>query len=96
MARRSDSVDDGPGIAETLPATGDDPPAAMARREREDTVREALFELPETLRSAIVLHDYEGLGHEEIARRAGIAHTAARKRYSRALAALAKKLEGRI
>ena len=96
MARRSASVDDGAGIAETLVSPGDDPALELVRREREVRVREALLELPETLRTAIVLHDYEGLGHEQIARRTGIEHAAARKRYSRALAALARRLEGRV
>jgi len=39
-----------------------------------------------------VLHDYQGLSHESIASVLGIRHDAARKRYSRALAALAGKL----
>jgi DNA-directed RNA polymerase specialized sigma24 family protein len=44
------------------------------------------------MRVAIVLHDYEGLSHQEVADRTGIEHAAARKRYSRALTALASLL----
>ena len=51
------------------------------------------MKLPEPLRLAIVLHDYQGLGHEEIAALTGVHHAAARKRYSRALAALARLLK---
>ena len=42
---------------------------------------------------AIVLHDYEGLDHLEVAKMTGIEHAAARKRYSRGLEKLAKKLK---
>jgi len=43
-----------------------------------------------------VLHDYQGLDHREVAEVLHIAHDAARKRYSRALAALGKRLRGRL
>jgi len=41
----------------------------------------------------VVLRDYQGLSHEEIAALTGTNHAAARKRYSRALAALGKILK---
>jgi RNA polymerase sigma-70 factor (ECF subfamily) len=59
-------------------------------------VQQALMELPEALRAPVVLHDYQGLSHESIASVLGIRHDAARKRYSRALAALAGKLRERL
>jgi DNA-directed RNA polymerase specialized sigma24 family protein len=40
-----------------------------------------------------VLHDFQGLGHAENATVLGIDHAAARKRYSRALNALAAELK---
>jgi DNA-directed RNA polymerase specialized sigma24 family protein len=40
----------------------------------------------------VVLHDFQGLPHAEIATLLGIDHAAARKRYSRALTALATEL----
>ena len=64
--------------------------------ERERAVQEAIHDLPEQLRVAILLHDYEGLGHEEIANMTGITHSAARKRYSRGLSELARKLRSRL
>ncbi len=54
----------------------------------------ALAELPEPLRTPVVLHDYQGLSHQEIAEVLGIEHAAARKRYSRALTALGERLKG--
>ncbi len=65
------------------------------RRERESeiqAVQRALAELPAPLRETIVLHAYQDLGHDEIARALGISHTAARKRYSRAVTELGRRL----
>ena len=49
--------------------------------------------LPESLRAPLLMHDYEGMAHEEIAVVLGIQYAAARKRYSRALAALGELLK---
>ena len=57
-------------------------------------VRHAVAQLPDDLREAVVLHAFEGKGHEEIASLTGISHAAARKRYSRALAELKRLLQG--
>ena len=43
-------------------------------------------------RLSVLLHDFEGLSHEHIARITGTSHAAARKRHSRALRALADLL----
>ena len=59
-------------------------------------VRAAIEEGPAPLRASIVLHDYQGLDHREVAEVLHIAHDAARKRYSRALAALELRLRGRL
>lgn len=96
MNVRSASIEEDAGIASRLASPGDAPGDALLRAERERAVRQALGELPEALRAAIVLHDYQGLDHEEVARVTGIEHAAARKRYSRAIAALGKKLKGRL
>lgn len=96
MARASAPLDDPHGVAATLGGPGDTPEVALLRKERERLVREALQSLPEPLRVAVVLHDWAGLGHEEIGRLTGIEHAAARKRYSRALTALARTLRGTL
>ena len=75
--------------------SGTDDPAEQAESaERDQLVQQAILRLPETLRQAVVLHDYEGLGHEEIARLCGVGHAAMRKRYSRALEELEILLKG--
>jgi RNA polymerase sigma-70 factor (ECF subfamily) len=94
MGRRAASMDDeDTGLASTLSREGDQPEQVVLRGERERLVQQAITALPEPLRTAIVLHDYQGLSHQEIAGITGVNHAAARKRYSRALAALGRLLE---
>jgi len=95
MSRRAADVND-PVAAATLSSGRNDPEADLLMGERERAVQAALLELPEPLRAAIVLHDYQGLDHRQVAVVLHIAHDAARKRYSRALAALEQKLRGRL
>jgi RNA polymerase sigma-70 factor (ECF subfamily) len=92
MGRKSDSVDAEPGLDAKLPRAAGDPERDVLTAERERLVQQALAELPQTLRECIVLHDYQGLGHQEIAELLGIGHAAARKRHSRALATLGRRL----
>lgn len=95
MRQRSRSVEDDPVVANSLASRTEGPPAALETAERERLVRESLLELSESHRLAIVLHEYEGLSHQEVAERTGIEHAAARKRYSRALSALAELLKAK-
>jgi RNA polymerase sigma-70 factor (ECF subfamily) len=92
LSRRAASLDGDSPLAETLSRGTNDPERDLLAGERERLVQEALLRLPEPLRVAIVLHDYQGMGHDEIAAVTGIHHAAARKRYSRALAALGRLL----
>ena len=41
----------------------------------------------------VLLHDYQGLSHEEVAGVLGVSHAAVRKRYSRALTRLHDELK---
>jgi RNA polymerase sigma-70 factor, ECF subfamily len=93
LTRRSASLDGGSPLAETLSRGTNDPERDLIASERERLVQEALQRLPEPLRVAVVMHDYQGLGHDEIAAITGVNHAAVRKRYSRALAALARLLK---
>ncbi len=95
MSRRAADVDD-PASAAVLSTGRNDPEQDLLGSERERLVQAALLELPEPLRTAIVLHDYQGLDHRQVAEVLHIAHDAARKRYSRALTALEQKLRGRL
>ena len=91
LTKRSASLEAEPMLQATLAAPGN-PERELLAAERERLVQQALMELPEMLRVPVVLHDYQGLSHESIAQVLGIRHDAARKRYSRALAALAARL----
>jgi RNA polymerase sigma-70 factor (ECF subfamily) len=96
MGRRSTSIEADEPTRARLAAPGDDPEQALLRDERERLVREAIARLPEPLRAAVLLYDYQDLGHQEAAALLGIDHAAARKRYSRALQALGKLLRGAL
>jgi RNA polymerase sigma-70 factor (ECF subfamily) len=93
VTRESVSIDGDPTGQGGPPAAGPDPEAAVLRRERERLVQQALTRLPEDLRAVVVLRDFQGMRHEEIAELVGASHTAVRKRYSRALTRLAKELK---
>ena len=95
MSRRSASIEQDP-VATMRLAHADDPERNLLGAERERLVREAIARLPEPLRAAVLLYDYEGLSHQEIARVLNLNHAAARKRYSRALAALGKLLREKL
>ena len=96
MARGSASIEDDQGPAAGLASNTGDPERELLANERQQLVREAIAQLPEPLRTPIVLYDYHGMSHQEIADLLGIGHAAARKRYSRALSALAQRLEGSL
>ena len=92
MRRHSRELDD-PVAAPQLTTGRNDPEGDLLASEREQLVQRALVSLSEPLRVAIVLHDYQGFSHQQVADMTGIEHAAARKRYSRAVAALAKALK---
>jgi len=92
MSRKSSSIDDLVGPA-TPRDPGDNPEEVAARAERARRVQDAIQQLPEDYRSVVVMHDYRGLSHEEIAASIGVSYAAVRKRYSRALAKLGELLK---
>jgi RNA polymerase sigma-70 factor (ECF subfamily) len=87
MMRRSVSLED-PAIAVVLTSQGGDPELAMLQAEDERRLYQAIERLPGPLRMTVILHDCEGLDHQEIAEITGVRYAATRKRYSRALLAL--------
>jgi RNA polymerase sigma-70 factor (ECF subfamily) len=93
VAARTLSLDSAGGA---LVADGRDPEAEALGGERDRLVQEAIMRLPEELRAVVILHDYHGMGHAEIADAVGASHAAVRKRYSRALAKLADDLKKRL
>lgn len=90
--RPEDAVDAGE-IGERSPATGN-PEEELLRREREQMLGRALAELDELSRTVVVMHDFGGNSHEEIAQIIGASHAAVRKRYSRALQRMADTIRG--
>ena len=61
------SDESGGGLADTLPAHGPDPSQASVQAERIQAVRAAVAQLPEDLREAIVLCEWEELSVAEAA-----------------------------
>jgi RNA polymerase sigma-70 factor (ECF subfamily) len=94
--QRHAAAPDEPGMEAALGTSRDDPAKALGAREREQAVHVALAALPEDLRLSVVLYDYVGRSHEEIAELLGISHDAARKRHSRALKAMGRTLSERL
>ncbi len=93
LAARSIPVDS--GVASSLADAGPSPEADLLSAEQERQVRDAIAALPPKLREVLLLRDYEGLDHREIAEIIGVSQAATRKRYSRALHGLALLLEDR-
>jgi len=91
-ARPEDAVD-ATVIGERAEASAT-PADALDARERERLVERALGELDEGLRTMVLLRDYCGFSHEEIAEIVDASHDAVRKRYSRALARLGEIIRG--
>jgi RNA polymerase sigma-70 factor (ECF subfamily) len=69
--RRHPSVaqvtDGGVDVTESLPSTGQSPDAESVRADEADQVRRAVQELPHDLRTVVLLFEFEGLSHAEIA-----------------------------
>jgi RNA polymerase sigma factor (sigma-70 family) len=76
--------DDDPEIEELLPAIGDGPEAAYARRILIDELEDALDELPDEQREVFIAHEIEGLSFKEMsdATGVGINTLLSRKRYA--------------
>ena len=68
-------------------------PREVEGRLAADQLAAALATFDDLTREIVVLRDYEGLAHEEIADIVGASHAAVRKRYSRALSALGELLQ---
>lgn len=94
FAQRSVPLDPDPPQARVLAASPENPEEIAVTGERAQMVQAAIGRLPEELREVVVLHDYSGLRHNEIAEIVDASHAAVRKRYSRAIARLADMLKG--
>jgi RNA polymerase sigma factor (sigma-70 family) len=81
-------------ISEKIPSSAEpDPRTRLERDERAAAVREAVSELPDDLREALVLFEYEEMSHDQIAKIQGCSAKAVETRLYRARAILRKRLE---
>src|SRR6266403_5006662 len=71
-----------------------DPAQEVVERELQDKIAEAVRELPEAQRTAVVLCRYEGLSYEEIAQVLGCSVSATKSLLHRARLTLKEKLRG--
>jgi RNA polymerase sigma-70 factor (ECF subfamily) len=92
VSRRMVPLDRDPE-ATALSSNAPDPEQAFVTAEEERRLQAAILRLPPELRLSVILHDFDGLPHEQIAEVTGTTHAAARKRHSRALRALAHMLQ---
>ncbi|WP_237397172.1 sigma-70 family RNA polymerase sigma factor [Okeania sp. KiyG1] len=76
------------GIGSTI-AT---PESCLEREEKSTEIRQAIANLPKTLRETFILHFYQELTHTEIAQRQGITYENVSRRISRARKQLKEKL----
>ncbi|UCH84182.1 MAG: RNA polymerase sigma factor [Candidatus Latescibacterota bacterium] len=90
-ARPEDSVD--ARIIEDTHATSETPEDVTLRRERERLVEQALAELDERSRTIVILNNYCGFSHEQIAAIVDMSHAAVRKNHSRAIKRMAGIIE---
>ena len=96
MSRNSVPLDHG-SVELELSSQNRNPERLVLAAEVERRIHAAIRRLAPALRMSIILHDFEGLAHDQIAQITRIGHAAARKRHSRAILALAKLLkEGEV
>ena len=79
-------------MAPRLTTGGNDPERDLLRSERDGLVHAALQALPEGLREIIVLHDWQGLSHQEIADMLGEPRGTILSRLARGRAELAERV----
>jgi RNA polymerase sigma-70 factor (ECF subfamily) len=85
--------DEGRSLAETLAEGAAGPDERLAAGERAQQVREAIAVLPQDLRTALILSEYEQLSHAEIAAVSNCTAKAVETRLYRARARLRASLE---
>jgi RNA polymerase sigma-70 factor (ECF subfamily) len=62
----AEQVETGKDFRETLPHDAPNPSESLQKTETADAVRKAIAELPEELRTPLILSEYEDLSHSEI------------------------------
>ena len=88
--------DERPLIAGLRNEDAPDPEQTTLAHEREEQLREALSELRQSYREAVILRDVQGFSYEEIARTLEISIGTVKSRISRGRLELRRKLEGSL
>lgn len=91
--RQTATINGDDGMRDRLVNGNRSPERRVVNGERQALVEKAVRRLPEAMRAVVLLHDFEGLSHAEIAEATGDSHPAVRKRYSRALSRLHDELK---
>jgi RNA polymerase sigma-70 factor (ECF subfamily) len=73
-----------------------DPQQALEAQELSAVLRATLAKLSPALRATVIMHDVEGMTHEEIGHVLGCSEGTAKSRLSRARAELRRRLQGRL
>ena len=92
QAKQTASLDAKPEMAASLAHDAAGPDSMVLDADRDRLLGEAIEKLPEAMRMVVVLHDLQGMTHEEISGITGDEAAAVRKRYSRALLKLRELL----
>ena len=91
--KQTASLDAKPEYVAAVPDAGATPEEVAIAKDNTKVLNHALAQLPEPMREVVVLHDLQGLTHEEIAAMLDEAAAAIRKRNSRALGKLRDLLQ---
>ncbi len=94
--RQTATINGDDGMRDKLVNGKRSPERRVMNGERKALVEQALRRLPEEMRAVVLLHDFEGLSHAEVAETTGESHAAVRKRYSRALSRLHDELKDQL
>jgi RNA polymerase sigma-70 factor (ECF subfamily) len=92
-AARPEQAENGGLIGERL-GDASTPEDELIGKERRQLAERALRELDEESRAVVILHDFCGTTHEDIAEMMGLSHASVRKRYSRTLKRMAETIKG--
>jgi RNA polymerase sigma-70 factor (ECF subfamily) len=96
VRKERETIDRGVDASQLSPASPDKSPiAALEQRDRVLLLRDALAELPDTLRTAVVLRDIQELSYQEIADRLSLPEGTVKSRINRGRTELARHIKKR-
>jgi RNA polymerase sigma-70 factor, ECF subfamily len=94
VRKERETIDRGVDAADLSPAAPlENPVAALEHQDRVAVLKRALAELPETLRSAVVMRDLQELSYHEIAAQLGLPEGTVKSRINRGRTELARQFK---